>query len=683
MKKREKNKVKKYLGILMIMVMAMTFALAGCGREDKSPSDGSGNASVTYSEQTDSSQGGAGGSSSADGQQSVSGGEGSQSSQGGEGGGQTEPNEVSAKILVVSDVHISEDVNTQNHLKKTLLYALDNGVDAIIFNGDTANTGEAKTYGYLDGVFEDAYGAVPETDRPELIFNMGNHEFYPSDNCAHEETVYSREFGLFKAFAEKWGAAIEDNVFVRDVNGIKCVIAFPSDENNFVTANDIILKATGQKLRSAGETVYLAAAGGYSLNDVDKVKAKFDEILAGGYDKNIVFCTHHPLGETYGSTIYGMESGSETMFKNLLKDYPQTVHLAGHTHFSSLHERSIAQNDWTSIQIGMHTYGKYVSAVDQAEDGKLLNYANITGKRYNSSDAAAVAYHGSTHFGMLLSFDSEKMTAERVDLSLGEIYPHGSWTVPYGITKANKHDKFYYEAGERQGETLHFAEDAKVKLEVVNGEAVGVTFEDVEEYWACEGYEILIGDGDGNALKRILWSSHFWMGLKEKQTYNIALSDIPVKDDYTLRIRAINFFGKYSEPCGDSVEVETSTENHPHKTLIHANTSWTDGDRDLKAYKTISFYYKIESGGQIAVAIVGDNWGTNYYGYFEFNASGAVGTYAGVSCVEQTDGYYLVTMTIASLTKTNGSAPDKVQSFYIRGAYSTAEVYIDDVRFEE
>ena len=296
-----------------------------------------------------------------------------------------DPNEVLSKILVVSDVHISADENTQNHLKNTLNYAANNEVDAIIFDGDTANIATEEVYTLVDNVFTEVYHTPKAEDLPELIFNMGNHEFYPTDNCAHEETVYNREFGLFKTFADKWGATIEDNVFVRNVKGIECVIAFPSDER-----------------MDSGH--YLAAGGAFSDNDVNKVKQKFDAILASEYDKSIIFCTHQPLGKTYGSMQYAMESTSRNAFNELLTNYPMVVHLAGHTHFSNLHERSIFQDDFTSIQIGTHTYGKYVSGIDYDENGELLTYDNITSKRYNNYDTAAQSLHGSTNYGMLLTF---------------------------------------------------------------------------------------------------------------------------------------------------------------------------------------------------------------------------------------------------------------------------------------
>ena len=457
-----------------------------------------------------------------------------------------------SKILVVSDVHVNaDDNNTKLHLKNTLIYARDNGVNAIIFNGDTPNLGRAEDYTALNTVFTETYVMPKLSNLPELIFNLGNHEFYPTGNCAHEETDYNREVGKFKAFAEKWGKVIEDNVFVREVNGIKCVLAFPSSDRSYIQAQD-------NRYAKAGDCVYLAAMGGYSENDVQKVKAKFDSILKSGYDKSIIFCTHHPLGEVYGSTLYGMDASAESWFKQMLKDYPMVVHLSGHTHFSSLHERSFSQEYYTSIQIGMHTYGKYVNGVDKDENGKTIVYENMTGKQYNAYDMAAKAYHGQTHFGMLLSFTEKKMVAERVYLSTGEMYKHGQWLVPYGINSNNYHNKFYYEKGERAGEELHFGDDVNLIATVKSGKLAKIEFKDVDEYWACEGYEVVIKDASGAVKNRFLWASHFWMGVDEKQTYEIPVkdfADISIDEGCTITVRAINFFGHYSEPITQNISV--------------------------------------------------------------------------------------------------------------------------------
>ena len=463
-----------------------------------------------------------------------------------------DPNDITCKLLVVSDVHISEgDINSKNHLKNTLNYALNNEIDAIIFDGDTVNLGREIEYNALDSVLTQVYKTPKAEGLPELIFNMGNHEFYPSLNCVHEETVYNREYAKFKSFSEKWGETINDNVFMRDIKGIRCVIAFPSDERSYIQNGDTMYN-------HSGDTVYLAATGGYSQNDINKVKAQFDDIIQSGYDKPIIFCTHHPLGQTYGSTLYGMNSTSDFAFRDMLKDYPMITHLSGHTHFSSLHERSISQNDWTSIQIGTHTYGKYVSEVDYDEDGHFLIYDNITGKRYNDYDPQAMSHHGETNFGTLLSFNGLEMVAERVYLSTGEIYEHGSWNIPYGITKENKNSKFLYK-NNRRGEQLSFSDSSDINATISSGKLISLSFEDVEQYWASEGYIIEIKDDSNSVVKRILWSSLFWLGAKEKQTYLIPLSkicgSISVSSGYSISIRGINFFGYFSNTLNKVLEV--------------------------------------------------------------------------------------------------------------------------------
>ena len=463
------------------------------------------------------------------------------------------PEDITCKILVVSDVHVSpDDAKTRNHLKNTLNYALNNEIDAIVFDGDTVNLGRAAEYNALDSVLTEVYHTPKSEGLPELIFNMGNHEFYPTPNCAHQETVYDREFGKFKEFADKWGEVIKDNVFMRDVNGIRCVFAFPSADRCYIQNVDTMYNR-------AGDTVYMAASGGYSQNDIDKVKYLFDDIISSGYDKSIIFCTHHPLGQTYGSILYGMDSAADIAFKDMLKDYPMIVHLAGHTHFSNLHERSISQRDYTSIQIGQHTYGKYVSDIDYDENDGFLIYENITRLQYNEYDSQAKQHHGDTNFGILLSFDGLNMIADRINLSSGEVYSHGNWTVPYGITKANKDTKFAYKNGDRVGEQLSFSDDGGINVTVSNGKLNSLSFKDVEQYWGCEGYEIVIKDDSDTLVKRILWASLFWLGANEKQTYTIPLSQmnsaVPVNDGYSISVRGINFFGHYSSPITKVLEM--------------------------------------------------------------------------------------------------------------------------------
>ena len=568
-----------------------------------------------------------------------------------------------SKAIVLSDVHIAAErvfPKCRERLKNTLVYARDNDIDAIIFNGDTVNSATAENYGYLEGVFNDVFGSVAKEDRPIFIFGMGNHEFYPSDRCASEETEYDREVARFKEFVGKWAEPIEDNVYVRQVKGVNYVLAYPS----------------------AKET-YAAPGGAFNRSDIDKIKAKFDAVIESGNDKPIVFITHWPLGETYGGEVKIGGEGKE-LLEGLLKDYPQVIHLTGHTHYTSLHERAFAQNDWTSINVGPYADGDYVSGIEADEQGRALRYDNITKERFNENDLVSkkISSAREHYFGLFFDFTDTQLNVGRMDFSEGVYYEHGSWNIPYGITKENKRDKFYYEDGERAGETLHFGDDTGFKAEIVNGEVVGVSFKDVDEYWACEGYEILVGDSEGNALKRVLWMSRFWAGLKEKSFYEVPLSGIEIKDEYTFRLRAIDFFGKYSEPCGDEIEIQQATETHPHKATFSPGTAFRK-DFESKEYLTVTFDYKLQLGNKFYVALIGNNWSTNYYGYFCFDDNGETTDYSGVTCHKGEDGYVSVTINLDQATKMTGTAERVIKSFYIHPNDSNATVYLDNVFFNE
>ena len=93
---------------------------------------------------------------------------------------------------------------------------------------------------------------------------------------------------------------------------------------------------------------------------------------------------------------------------------------------------------------------------------------------------------------------------------------------------------------------------------------------------------------------------------------------------------------------------------------------------------TISFDYKIESGEKINVALM-PNW-ISFYGFFELNAE-ATNVYNGVTYEKLSDGYIRVTFDMAALTKMSGTPSTAIDFLYIRGDWSDANGYIDNVQF--
>ena len=96
------------------------------------------------------------------------------------------------------------------------------------------------------------------------------------------------------------------------------------------------------------------------------------------------------------------------------------------------------------------------------------------------------------------------------------------------------------------------------------------------------------------------------------------------------------------------------------------------------ALETLSFEYKVTSG-TFNISLNPD-W-DNSFGYFAFDANGNVDPYDGVTIVDLEDGYKRITFDLNALTKYSGS-PNKAISFlFIRGAWTDATGYIDNVQF--
>ena len=441
-------------------------------------------------------------------------------------------------VLIVGDVHLGKEPVCKTNLIKTLQYVKNNErIKVVVFNGDTVDTGTAENYALLDECFETVFGNVAKADRPEFLFNMGNHEFYPNTNCDLHDTDYARETGLFKQFANKWMSqpiGEDESVYMRTIGGISYIIAFPSSSFD-------------------GQYDY-ASCGEFGATDFETLQMCLSEATAD--NRPCVVATHWPWGYTYGGATYGMANWYVVnQMTELLQNYPSVINVTSHTHFSDLHERDLDQTYYTTVNVGTHCLGKHVNGVESDENGETVTYMNLSGRGINGSvDPAAYSLYwsGTVHFGIGIDFGEDNITIKRINIGKGEDYAHGSWIVPYDITKDNLHDKFYYEAGERAGEALNFAEGEKLsaaKTSVSSGKAtISLGFNDVEQYWAVEGYKIEIYNDESQLVYKTWWQSLFWADRGAKSNYSITVSDVPASSAYTAKVYPMDFFGHYCEP---------------------------------------------------------------------------------------------------------------------------------------
>lgn len=94
-----------------------------------------------------------------------------------------------------------------------------------------------------------------------------------------------------------------------------------------------------------------------------------------------------------------------------------------------------------------------------------------------------------------------------------------------------------------------------------------------------------------------------------------------------------------------------------------------------------SFEYKVPLGeGAFGVALIDDDWGKNYFGYYYFYDYGAEAKYPGITVTDLDDGFKKVTFRVDKLNILTGNQkPKKVKTMYIRGDYTEVDVIIRNV----
>ena len=111
-----------------------------------------------------------------------------------------------------------------------------------------------------------------------------------------------------------------------------------------------------------------------------------------------------------------------------------------------------------------------------------------------------------------------------------------------------------------------------------------------------------------------------------------------------------------------------------------ANDLTINLDNDQSVTK-VSFDYKIVGSGHMQIALLPD-WSA-YFGYFKLDTNGEVGDYAGVTTENLGDGYIRVFVDMAAVTQKTGTPSDVIKMLFIRGAWTTADGEIRNIRINE
>ena len=229
--------------------------------------------------------------------------------------------------------------HTDENMQKGLKYIEEQAggaLDCVVIPGDLTNTGTLEDAKKFYGIYK---AGLTHSEIP-LIFCTGNHDLYAAGGTQGEHLFETFDAAAFSADITKRGP---QNSRHSVVNGI-----------HFIQINALQYEV--------GDLVFTQEAHTFLQDEL--VKAAAD-----GQDKPIFVLIH--------TSIPGTVSGSNCMspdfptliwstdeLRECLEAYPQAIMLSGHTHYTQNSDRTIYQDDFTTINVGpMHymiaDYGFY------------------------------------------------------------------------------------------------------------------------------------------------------------------------------------------------------------------------------------------------------------------------------------------------------------------------------------
>ena len=433
------------------------------------------------------------------------------------------------KIGVMSDIHLCEyATDSDNTLKYGLERMKAEGVTAIILGGDTVNTNLPTEYDKFFSIWNSVF---PDKETaPTLLAVTGNHEF--------EQAYYGRETvqDVYDLYMSEFG--YDTLNFHKEINGIH-IIGINSETS--------------------------AVNGGYTATTADWLAAELEAAAADDpYAPIIVVCHETLKNTTYGSMWGSSNTGA---LYDVLAPYPQVIYLAGHSHFPTENDRCIYQKDFTCVDI---------PSMQRTclEDG--------LGGNVSPNDA-----FDSQAF-LMLEFKGEDKELDihryKVNKSSGAITEVKTpWTLALPIDRKN------YVYTDERAETRTapaFASGAKVEVSAATSNSVTIKFPAATHEDYVHAYNIEVTDAAGASLLSKYLVSDFYVTGSHKTEYELDLEGLPSNSKMTVKVTAMESFGKLSEPItGEAVTEPISTKSAARPVADFFDVNLAVGFEDNSPYR--------------------------------------------------------------------------------------------------
>jgi len=468
------------------------------------------------------------------------------------------------------------------------------GVDVIFMNGDITNEAVEKYYQLYEDTFEEVYG-TDESQYPEIIWNMGNHEWwaYSGGDSADAVTMFKRY-----ARIETPNLVAKSNVkyylnnsetlptYYKVVNGVP-FIAISGENSNGLVGNEMANEIAGW------------------LEDISNLPS----VQNGG---PIYVAYHYALSTTLthgnGSLSYC------SVVEDLFRDYPQAIIFTGDTHYPGVNERTINQVNFTAINIGSSSYSRMDKmSATMIKGDHYYNMSSSSGKVSDIPLGNAnfkFEYTPTIHF--METMNDESTVINRyfsTDDKTSPIHINGAWTIPAHSSPSNfeytneRFENTSYAHDLYGADGVSWANNAEVRFGVKDGQMT-VHFPDTNEYHYTEHFKIEV---TGNTVKTYDVVSNYYKYSAAPENLYFVLKDLPAGSSYSVKVTAYDYF------------------DNPSLNYLTSNTNDISVCADDIDQALVNTYCDISSRMNFEDTVDGSNTSIEYYynGPYSFT-SGAV-----------------------------------------------------------
>ncbi len=347
----------------------------------------------------------------------------------------------------------------------------------VILAGDIVNLGYSTAWRRYVRALDKVYG----NNKPVIMTVMGNHDYYRLGSRMRSRQLYCRYTG--NALCQHY-----------------CINGY-----HFITLSQS----------------YGSLNSGHSQHK-QWLTEHLDKAVADGGDRPIVVVTHMCAQHSvYGSDIWG-----DDKLTGMLDKYPTVVNVGGHSHFSLLDERSIHQQQYTSINT------------------QSLSYVELEKGKSNGTVPPLAYVHP---MGMIMQYGQHNIDVLRVSMLDGiEQKADRRWQLPTIIDSSS----FVYTDNRQYGKPSLVGSGSasmchgKTTLQLTAG-----TDDDF-----VNSYQVQLYGLDGRQYTR-LYFSDYYLGIDSMATtVTLPLYNVP-RGVYNVRVRAVNSGGNISDNYIDICKV--------------------------------------------------------------------------------------------------------------------------------